>query len=119
MDLIEYNRYKKYIGKKITVPIIERVVKVIADKYVLQDQGSGALKVTPAHDFNDFEIGKRHKLQFINIFEKNGTLNQKVPKELIGLDRFKARSVIVKILKEKNLLEKIENIKNVVPYGDR
>ncbi len=112
-------RYKKYIGKKIIVPIVERKVKIIADKYVSIDQGSGALKVTPAHDFNDFEIGKRHKLEFINIFEKNGTLNHTVPKELIGLDRFEARSVIVKTLKEKQLLEKIENIKNAVPYGDR
>jgi len=112
-------RYKNYIGKKIIVPIVERREKIIADKYVSIEQGTGALKVTPAHDFNDFEIGKRHKLEFINIFEKNGKLNQKVPKELIGLDRFEARSIIVKILKEKKLLEKIENIKNAVPYGDR
>ena len=65
-------RYKQYIGKKAIVPIVERKVKIIADKYVSIDQGSGALKVTPAHDFNDFDIGKRHKLEFINIFEKNG-----------------------------------------------
>ena len=112
-------RYKKFIGKIIIVPIVERKVKIIADKYVSIDQGSGALKVTPAHDFNDFEIGKRHKLDFINIFEKNGTLNNKVPNELIGLDRFQARIKIVKFLKEKKLIEKIENIKNSVPYGDR
>ena len=113
------NRYKKYIGKKIIVPIVERKVKIIADKYVSVEQGSGALKVTPAHDFNDFEIGKRHKLKFINIFEKNGKLNNSVPEELIGIDRFEARIKIIKILKEKKLLEKIENIKNAVPYGDR
>ncbi len=113
------DRYKNYIGKKIVVPIVEREVKIIADKYVSVDQGSGALKVTPAHDFNDFEIGKRHNLQFINIFEKNGMLNKNVPKEFIGVDRFEARIKIVKILKEKKLLEKIENIKNSVPYGDR
>jgi len=112
-------RYKKYIGKKIIVPIVERKVKIIADKYVSIEQGSGALKVTPAHDFNDFDIGKRHKLEFINIFKKDGKLNHSVPKKLIGLDRFDARNTIVKILKEKNLLEKIENIKNAVPYGDR
>jgi len=112
-------RYKKYIGKKIIVPIVERKVKIIADNYVSIEQGSGALKVTPAHDFNDFEIGKRHKLKFINIFEKNGKLNSNVPKNLIGIDRFEARNKIVKILKERNLLEKIENIKNSVPYGDR
>ena len=94
-------RYKNYIGKKIIIPIVERQVEIIADKYVSIDQGSGALKVTPAHDFNDFEIGKRHKLKYINIFEKNGKLNNAAPKELIGLDRFVARDVIIKILKEK------------------
>jgi valyl-tRNA synthetase len=94
-------------------------VKIIADNYVSLEQGSGALKVTPAHDFNDFQIGKRHNLKFINIFEKNGKLNRKVPNELVGKDRFEARSIITKKLKERNLLEKIENIKNAVPYGDR
>ena len=112
-------RYKKYIGKKIIVPIVERKVKIIADKYVSIQQGSGALKVTPAHDFNDFDIGKRHKLEFINIFEKNGRLNNSVPKQLIGLDRSEARKIIIETLKELNLLEKTENIKNSVPYGDR
>ena len=112
-------RYQNHIGKKIVVPIVERKVKIIADKHVLIDQGSGALKVTPAHDFNDYEIGKRHKLEFINIFEKNGKLNHSVPRKLIGMDRFEARNIIVKTLKDRNLLEKIENIKNAVPYGDR
>ena len=112
-------RYKIFIGKKIIIPIVNRSVKIIADSYVSTKQGSGALKVTPAHDFNDFEIGKRHKLEFINIFEKNGRLNKNVPKEFIGLDRFEAREKIIKILKENNLLEKIDNIKNSIPYGDR
>ena len=113
------SRYKKYVGKNVIIPIVERKVKIIADKYVSIEQGSGALKVTPAHDFNDFEIGKRNKLEFINIFEKNGKLNKNAPSELVGLDRFEARTIIVKKLKEKKILEKIENIKNVVPYGDR
>jgi valyl-tRNA synthetase len=112
-------RYKKYIGKKIIIPIVDRKVKIIADEYVAIEQGSGVLKVTPAHDFNDFEIGKRHKLETINILEKNGKLNHVVPKELIGVDRFVARDLIVKKIKEKNILEKIENIKNAIPYGDR
>ncbi len=112
-------RYKSYLGKNIIIPFTNRKVKIIADKYVTIDQGSGALKVTPAHDFNDFEIGKRHKLDFINIFEKNGKLNQNVPKEFIGLDRFEARNIIVNKLKENKILEKIENIKNSVPFGDR
>ncbi len=113
------SRYKNFIGKKIIIPIINRSVKIISDNYVSMDQGSGALKVTPAHDFNDFEIGKRHKLEFINIFEKNGKINKNATKEFIGLDRFQARAKIIKILKDNNLLEKIENIKNVIPYGDR
>ena len=112
-------RYKNYIGKIAIVPIVERKVKIIADKYVSIEQGSGALKVTPAHDFNDFDIGKRHKLESINIFDKDGTLNNSAPRNLAGLDRFEARKVIVNLLKESNLLEKIENIKNSVPYGDR
>lgn len=113
------NRYKKFIGKKVLVPLANREVKVIADNYVSMEQGSGALKVTPAHDFNDFDIGKRHNLEFINILEKNGKLNKNAPKEFIGLDRFKARTLIIKLLKEKNILDKTENIKNAVPYGDR
>ena len=112
-------RYKNLIGKKVLVPIVDREVNVIGDKYVSIEQGSGALKVTPAHDFNDFEIGKRHNLLPINIFEKNGILNKNAPKEYIGLDRFEARKEIIKNLKEHNLLEKIENIINMVPYGDR
>jgi len=113
------DRYKIFIGKEIIIPIVNRSVKIIADNYVSMEQGSGALKVTPAHDFNDFEIGKRHKLEFINIFEKNGRLNKSVPKEFIGLDRFEAREKIIEILKDNNILEKIDNIKNSVPYGDR
>jgi len=112
-------RYKSYIGKTALVPIVNREVNIISDAYVSIDQGSGALKVTPAHDFNDFDIGKRHNLQCINIFEKNGKLNNNSPKEYAGLDRFEARNKIVLKLKENNLIEKIESIKNVVPYGDR
>jgi len=113
------DRYKNFVGKKILIPIVDREVKIISDNFVAIDQGSGALKVTPAHDFNDFDIGKRHNLEFINIFKKNGKLNHNAPKEFVGLDRFEARKLIIKILKEKSLLEKIENIKNAVPYGDR
>ena len=113
------NRYKKFIGKKVLIPLANREVKVIADNYVSMEQGSGALKVTPAHDFNDFDIGKRHNLEFINILEKNGKLNKNVPKEFIGMDRFEARTLIIKLLKEKNILDKTESIKNAVPYGDR
>jgi valyl-tRNA synthetase len=112
-------RYKNFIGKKVLIPIVEREVKIISDNYVSIDQGSGALKVTPAHDFNDFDIGKRHKLDSINILRKNGKINSNAPNEFIDLDRFEARKKIIEELKNKNLLEKIENINNVVPYGDR
>jgi len=113
------DRYKSLIGKKIILPITNRQVSIISDNYVSIDQGSGALKVTPAHDFNDFEIGKRHKLDFINIFNKDGTMSDNVPNKYVGLDRFEVRDTIIKELKEKNLVEKIVSIKNVVPYGDR
>ena len=113
------HRYKRYIDKIAIVPIVDRKVKIIGDNYVSTEQGSGALKVTPAHDFNDFDIGKRHKLEFINILEKNGKLNNSVPKDFAGMDRFEARKNIIIKLKELNLLEKIENRKNAVPYGDR
>jgi len=112
-------RYKSLIGKNVLVPIIERKVKIISDDYVSIEQGSGVLKVTPAHDFNDFNLGKKHNLEFINIFEKNGKLNNTSPESLKGLDRFDARKKIIDILKDQNLLEKIEGIKNTVPYGDR
>ena len=112
-------RYKNFIGKTVLIPIVEREIEIISDNYVSIDQGSGALKVTPAHDFNDFDIGKRHNLNYINILGKNGKINSNAPKEFIDLDRFDARKKIIEELKNKNLLEKIENIKNVVPYGDR
>ena len=112
-------RFKNHVGKKVLIPISNRVVTIISDKYVSIDQGTGALKVTPAHDFNDFGIGKRHNLEFINIFEKNGKLNKNVPSKFVGLDRFDARKEIIKQLKDENSLEKIENFINTVPFGDR
>ena len=81
--------------------------------------GSGAVKITPAHDFNDFEIGKRHNLELLNILNEDGTLNENCPKEFQGLDRFEARKKVVQLLKEKGFLEKIEDYKTTIPYGDR
>ena len=112
-------RYINLIGKDVRVPIVGRVVKIIADSYADPEQGSGAVKITPAHDFNDYEVGKRNKLKIINIFEKNGTINKNGIKEFYSLDRFEARKLLIKKLKEKGNLVKIENIKNKVPYGDR
>ncbi len=112
-------RYINLIGKKVKIPIVNRVVKIIADYYADPNQGSGAVKITPAHDFNDYEVGKRNKLNIINIFEKNGKINKNGVKNFIGLDRFEARKLLIHQLKEKGNLTKIETIKNTVPYGDR
>ena len=112
-------RYINLIGKNVEIPLVNRKVKIIADHYADPEQGSGAVKITPAHDFNDYEVGKRNKLELINIFEKNGKINNNGIKKFIGLDRFEARKLLVKQLKETGNLVKIETIKNKVPYGDR
>ena len=113
------SRYKSLIGKNVLIPIVNRSIKIISDHYADPEQGSGAVKITPAHDFNDYQVGKRNKLEIINIFEKNGTINKNGIKEFHGLDRFAARKLLIEKLKEKGSLLKIENIKNKVPYGDR
>ena len=112
-------RYINLIGKKVSIPIVNRTIKIISDNYADPEQGSGAVKITPAHDFNDYEVGKRNKLEIINIFEKDGKINKNGIKEFYGLDRFEARKLLIKKLKEKGSLVKIENIQNKVPYGDR
>ncbi len=112
-------RYLNLIGKNVKIPMVNRTVKIIADHYADPEQGSGAVKITPAHDFNDYEVGKRNNLDIINIFEKNGKINKNGIKEFVGLDRFEARKLLTKQLKENGNLVKIETIKNKVPYGDR
>jgi len=112
-------RYKNFVGKKAIIPLLKRKIKIIADHYADPEQGTGAVKITPAHDFNDYDVGKRNKLEVINIFEKDGTINKNGIKECVGLDRFEARKYILDKLKLSGELIKIENIKNKVPYGDR
>jgi valyl-tRNA synthetase len=112
-------RYKKFIGSSVSIPLVNRTIKIIADYYADPKQGSGAVKITPAHDFNDYDVGKRNDLEIINILEKDGKINQNGIKEFIGLDRFNARKLLIKKLKENGHLVKIESIKNKVPYGDR
>ena len=112
-------RYKKYKGKNVIIPLVERKVKIIFDKYADPDQGTGAVKITPAHDFNDYEVGIRNKLEVINIFTEDGKINKNAPEKYLGLDRFSARKKILEDLSNLNLLDKVENIKNKVPYGDR
>ena len=113
------NRYKKFVNKIATIPIVGRKIKIIEDNYADPKQGTGALKITPAHDFNDYEIGKRNKLEIINIFTEDGKINKNAIPQYVGLDRFEARKKILNELKENNFFVKEENIKNKVPYGDR
>ena len=113
------DRYKSLIGESVNIPIVKRTIKIISDHYADPEQGSGAVKITPAHDFNDYEVGKRNKLEIINVLEKNGSINKNGIQGFIGLDRFVARKILVKKLKEEGHLVKIETIKNKVPYGDR
>jgi len=110
-------RYKSMIGKFVKIPISGRKIKIITDEYADPEQGTGAVKITPAHDFNDYEVGKRNKLELINLFTEDGRINNNGPKDYIGLDRFEARKKILNDLGE--LLTKEEDIKNKVPYGDR
>jgi valyl-tRNA synthetase len=112
-------RYKDLIGKSVNIPIADRLVQIIADEYADPEQGSGAVKITPAHDFNDFEVGKRHDLPMINIFDIHGCLNDEAPEGYRGLDRFDARKKILKELEEMDLLAEVQPIKHSVPYGDR
>ena len=99
--------------------MVNRKIKIITDDYADPEQGTGAVKITPAHDFNDYEVGVRNKLDIINIFTEDGKINENCPEEFIGLDRFEARKKILNKLVEKELLVKEEKIINKVPYGDR
>ncbi|ARJ48471.1 valine--tRNA ligase [Candidatus Pelagibacter sp. RS40] len=112
-------RYKKIVGKFVTIPFVGRKIKIIEDEYADPEQGTGAVKITPAHDFNDYEVGERNNLEIINVFTEDGKINENAPKEFIGLDRFEARKQLLKKLKENNFFVEEENIKNKVPYGDR
>ena len=113
------DRFKSLVGKTVTIPIVGRRIKIIEDDYADPEQGTGALKITPAHDFNDYEVGVRNNLEVINIFTEDGKINENAPKEFIGLDRFEARKQLLKKLKEGDFFVEEENIKNKVPYGDR
>ena len=112
-------RYKKVVGKFVIIPLVGRKIKIIEDEYADPEQGTGAVKITPAHDFNDYEVGERNNLEIINVFTEDGKINENAPKEFIGLDRFEARKQLLKKLKENNFFVEEENIKNKVPYGDR
>ena len=113
------SRYKDLIGNYCNLPLVGRELPIIADEYADPEKGSGAVKITPAHDFNDFEVGKRHQLEFINVFDQFAKINENAPKKYQGLDRFEARKLILGELKDLDLLIKEEKQDMVVPYGDR
>ena len=113
------DRYQSLKDITFTIPLTDRKIPLIFDEYSDPEMGSGAVKITPAHDFNDFEVGKRHNLELLNILNDDGTLNDKCPEEYAGLDRFEARKLIVKNLKDQGYIEKIEDYKTTIPYGDR
>ena len=113
------DRYKKLIGKKVLIPLIDREIPVIADDYVDPTFGTGIVKVTPAHDFNDYAVGVRHDLPVINILTLDGHINKNGTELYEGLDRFDARKKIIEDLKEQKYLDKIKKHKFKVPRGDR
>ena len=112
-------KYKNLIGKLCQLPLVDKNIPIIADEYADPEKGSGAVKITPAHDFNDFEVGKRHQLEFINIFDEFAKINENAPKRFHGLDRFEARKLILEELTQLGLLIKEEKQEMVIPYGDR
>ena len=112
-------RYKALVGEDIVLPIVGRSIPIIADDYVDPDFGTGCVKITPAHDFNDYEIGKRHRLPMYNVLTDDAALNDEVPGPYRGLDRFDARKKIVAEFKRLGLLEKVEDYVVKIPRGDR
>jgi len=113
------SRYTKFIGKKVVLPIVNKEIPIFSDEYVDKDFGTGCVKITPAHDPNDFEMAKRNNLEIINIMHENASLNENVPLEFQNLDRFEARKKVVQNLKELKLLEKTEDYINKVGYSER
>ena len=113
------DRYKHLIGENITLPLTERKIPIIADEYVDREFGTGCLKITPAHDFNDFEIGTKHGLEIISVLDQAAKINCSSPSKYEGLDRFEARRKIVEDLEALGLIQDIEDYSLTVPRGDR
>nr|WP_202899303.1 valine--tRNA ligase [Kordiimonas gwangyangensis] len=115
----EDERYKHLIGKFVKLPLVGRLIRIVGDEHADPEQGTGALKVTPAHDFNDFEIGKRHDLEMINIFDRDAAINENAPEKYRGMDRFEARKAIVADMEAAGFLVKVVPHRHMVPFGDR
>jgi len=112
-------RYTDLVGKKVVLPLVGREIPIVADEYSDPEKGTGAVKITPAHDFNDFEVGKRCGLEQINVLDEHGSINVNAPEAYRGLDRFVARKKILADMHAAGLLEKIEPTTHQVPHGDR
>ena len=112
-------RYQHLIGKNVVLPLVGRLIPVVGDDYADPEKGTGCVKITPAHDFNDYQVGKRHNLPLINIFTKDAAINEVAPEQYRGLDRYAARKQIVADMDALGLLAKIEDHKLMVPRGDR
>ena len=112
-------RFKELIGRRVLLPLSRREIPIIGDNYVDPEFGTGCVKITPAHDFNDFEVGKRHKLPSVNILNLDGTLNNDVPNPFKGLEISNARKKVIKEMEKLELLEKVEPHKTKIPRGDR
>ncbi len=128
-------RYTDLVGRTVVLPLVGREIPIVADDYADPEQGSGAVKITPAHDFNDFEVGKRHELAMINVLDENACIAVRDNKDFLdgigdsddlqetltldGLDRFEARKRVVEMMEARGLLAEVEEHANTVPYGDR
>jgi valyl-tRNA synthetase len=112
-------RYRNLVGKHVILPLVGRRIPIVADEYADPETGSGAVKMTPAHDFNDFEVGRRQGLEMINIFDRDARLNDNVPEKYRGLDRYEAREAVLSDLEALGLIEKIEDHAMTIPHGDR
>ena len=112
-------RYADLIGRHAVLPLVGRRIPIVADDYADPEQGSGAVKITPAHDFNDFEVGRRHGLEMVNVLDETASVNENAPEAYRGLDRYAARKKVVEDLEAQGLLERIDDHTHMVPHGDR
>jgi valyl-tRNA synthetase len=112
-------RYKDLVGKNVRLPLANRLIPIVADEHSDPEKGTGAVKITPGHDFDDFEVGKRHDLPLINILNRDATLNDNVPEAYRGLDRFEARKVVLADLEALELVERVEPITHAVPHDEK
>ena len=112
-------RYKHLIGQMVKLPLTERAIPIIGDEHCDPTLGTGAVKITPAHDFNDFEVGKRHQLLCLNIMDTKGHLNEQVPEGFRGMNETQARQLVLEQLEEKGLIEKTETKRNVIPLSEK